>query len=475
MSSRLRNERSPTRRAVLEQGAWLAGAMVLHGATRAQETARKERPNLVFLCSDQQHFQALGCADPFFETPELDRFASESLVFEKSFCSTPLCSPSRSSMLTGLYPHKTGVMNNIGQRGGAQLARPTVAVALRAAGYRTAYFGKWHLGANPVGNEGWDEAWKKDNDPSTTRRGLDHLRRWKSGDPPFALFLMYLDPHDIYMFQSGERPGPTDAVPVLDESWEKETLENKPVVQQHYMRNDSGENFVDAPRETWESFRLFYRERVKELDENLAPVLAELRGDVHADRTAVFFSSDHGEMDTRHRMVLKGPFMYEHVVRIPTIARLPEAFGGRGPRVEREHCWVNVDLVPTLLELAGLQPEEPVDGRSAVPVLRGAEGFEPRRHVIGQFHGKGRWVCPIRMLRTPRYKYNLYRQWGEELYDLEQDPLELVNLAASESAAPVKAELRAELEAWMKANADPFETLEVSELRRESWRDSMDK
>ena len=450
--------------------------MVLHGASsRDQEAAKKERPNLVFLCSDQQHFQALGCADPFFDTPELDRFASEALVFEKSFCSTPLCSPSRSSMLTGLYPHKTGVMNNIGQRGGAQLARPTLAPALRAAGYRTAYFGKWHLGADPTGNEGWDEAWKKDNDPATTRRGLEFLRRWKSGDPPFALFLMYLEPHDVYAFQNGDRPEASDAKPLLEESWEKETFQGKPVVQEHYMRHDSGQNFVDAPRETWETFRLFYRERVKALDEHVAPVLAELRGDLHRERTAVFFSSDHGEMDTRHRMVLKGPFMYEHVVRIPTIARLPEGFGGRGPRLEREHCWVNVDLVPTLLELAGAESAQPVDGRSAAPLLRGEEGFAAREHVIGEFHGKGRWVAPIRMLRTPRWKYNLYRQWGEELYDLEQDPLELRNLAEQESTAPVKAELRAELERWMKDNADPFETLEVSELRTQSWRDASDR
>ena len=84
MGSRLQKKRSPTRRAILEQGAWLASAMVLHGASRAQDAARKERPNLVFLCSDQQHFQALGCADPFFQTPELDRFASEALVVQQT-------------------------------------------------------------------------------------------------------------------------------------------------------------------------------------------------------------------------------------------------------------------------------------------------------------------------------------------------------------------------------------------------------
>ncbi len=453
------------RRELVQRGVLAAGSVLLAGARRPR---RAERPNLLVLCSDQQHFQALGCVDPFFATPALDAFAAQATRFEKSFCTSPQCSPSRASMLTGLYPHKTGVLNNIGQLGGAPLARATLAKSLQAAGYHTAYLGKWHLGGDPLAAEGWNESFKKDDEAALTQRALRFLREWKAEDGPFALFVMYLDPHDVYRFKAGAAAPPADAP--LDESWEKETFAGKPAAQEHYMRYDSGQGLHGAPRATWQAFRAFYRENVRRFDEGAGAVLAALAEHDLLERTAVVVTSDHGEMDTRHRLVFKGPFMYDHVVRMPTLVRLPEAFGGRAPRAVTDHTWVNVDLTPTLLDLAGAE-NPPVDGRSAVPLLRGATDHERRDRVIGQYHGKGRWLAPIRMLRTERFKYNLYREWGEELYDLERDPHELVNLATDESAAATKAELRAELERWIDENDDPFPTLEATQLKK-GWREA---
>ena len=100
------------------------------------------KPNILLIFSDQQHWQAMGFVDPFFDTPHLDMLAKDSLVFESSFCTTPQCSPSRSSLLTGFYPHTTGVMGNCGAAGGKALAQPTLATELGPEGYQTAYFGK---------------------------------------------------------------------------------------------------------------------------------------------------------------------------------------------------------------------------------------------------------------------------------------------------------------------------------------------
>ncbi len=458
----------PSRRDFLALGAlsfqvtsW--GALLARGSSGRQETREAERPNLLVLCSDQQHFQALGCVDPFFRTPALDAFAAGATVFERSFCSSPQCSPSRSSMMTGLYPHKTGVLANLNDPGGAHLDQPTIGHFLQAAGYRTAYFGKWHLGNGPRASGGWDEEAKTAGDGPVTKKGLAFLERAREDPEPFALFLMYVDPHDVSRFQYGESAGAGDAP--LGESWEKETFAGKPAVQEHYLRHDEGAFLADEPPETWKRYRLFYREQVAAFDEQVGRVLEALRRMELEDRTAVLVTSDHGEMDTQHKLVLKGPFFYEHVIRMPTIVRLPERFGGRAPGTVRDHCWVNVDLVPTLLELARAEPR-PCDGRSAVPLLEGKPGFEPRTSVIGEYHGKQRWLCPIRMLRTERAKYNLYLGFGEELYDLEHDPQELVNLAADEAWAERKQALRAELEAWIEANQDPFHTLEYSALRR---------
>jgi arylsulfatase A-like enzyme len=162
------------------------------------------RPNFVFVFSDQQHWQACGLEDPFFQTPNLDRFADEGVVFSQSFCTTPQCSPSRSSILTGLYPSKTGVLNNLGNPGGPPLRLPTVGAMLRSGGYHTAYFGKWHLGKDPAGTAGWDEDFgvtgkATTDDEAVTRRALEFLAR-RRADEPFALFVSYNDPHGVYRF-----------------------------------------------------------------------------------------------------------------------------------------------------------------------------------------------------------------------------------------------------------------------------------
>jgi len=448
-------------------GAGAAACLPAHWPCFAPKRRRAERPNLIVVCSDQQHFQAAGHVDPFFTTPALDRLASDALRFELAFCSSPQCSPSRASMLTGLYPHKCKMMNNANQPG-SRFSMESLGSFLQSAGYRTGYFGKWHLGGDPVAQGGWEELAMDIKDKAATRNGIEFLRARAAEKEPFALFLMYMEPHDVTGFEPGKTPVGELEVP-LDRSFTEERFEGKPVVQQHYMEYDEGHVIWNQPEPVWKEFRAFYRECVRAFDGELGLVLDALKELELSERTALFVTSDHGEMDTRHRLILKGPFLYEHLVRIPLLARLPKGFGGREPGVEREHAWINVDLAPTLLELAGAEARAS-DGRSAVPCLRGAADFTPRKNVIVQYYGKNRWIAPIRMLRTPRYKYNLYREFGEELYDLEQDPLELVNLAAQESAAPIKTELRAELERWMKENDDPFDTFEVSKLRTKAVR-----
>lgn len=446
----------PTRRETLRFGAALAGAPWIRRLRPA------ERPNLLVVCTDQQHFQAAGFVDGFFRSPNLDRLASTATHLPLAFCASPVCSPSRAAMLTGQYPHRTGVLSNLNEPGGLHLDQPTIGHFLQAAGYRTGYFGKWHLGNGPGASGGWHEERKSGSDAQATERALTFLADHATSATPWALFVMYLDPHDVSQFKQGKRAG-SDGTEPLDESWAKETFEGKPAVQAHYLHHDEGQALDGKPESDWRAYRSFYRECVAAMDAELGRLMEGLERLDLADSTAVLFTSDHGEMDTRHKLILKGPFLYEHLVRIPLLARLPEAYGGRAPGRLEPHAWVNVDLVPTLLDLAGAEPRQ-TDGRSLVPFLRG-DSAEPRTRVIAQFHGKKRWLCPLRMLRTERWKLNLSRGFGEELYDLAADPFELVNLAGQEVHAKVQADLTAELGTWMKATDDPFESLEASELR----------
>ncbi len=208
------------------------------------------KPNILFIFSDQQHWQAVGFEDPSFQTPNLDRLASEGTVFINSFCTTPQCPPSRSSLMTGLYPSKTGVLGNIGAAGGNPLQMRTIGAMLQEAGYRTVYFGKWHLGKDPVGTAGWDENFgvtgpETTDDREVTRHALDFLRQAGCTDKPFALFLSYNNPHDIYHFNSESDHTPNHTVG-LPSTWHGKDPATVPCVQQQFMTEDQGKVIVNA-------------------------------------------------------------------------------------------------------------------------------------------------------------------------------------------------------------------------------------
>jgi len=414
------------------------------------------QPNVMLLMSDQQHWKAAGFMDRFFETPNLDRLANESACFEYSFCSTPQCSPSRSSIFTGCYPSRTGVYGNTGSEGGNDLKMKTVGARLREAGYQTAYFGKWHLGNDATANAGWNEELKQQGDPEVTRRAVEFLRRQQPGGKPFLMVTSYINPHDVYEFRPGKD---TAGGPVtLSKSWQEEGFANKPPIQKQFMTEDQGSLIWEKDRRTWEAYREFYRHKTALYDAEIGRLLDALRERGLDGETIVIATSDHGDMDTNHKLIFKGPFMYEHMVRIPLVVRVPKAFGGRTPGRVAGFDAVNVDITPTLLDFAGL-PAGDCQGQSLKPVLTGAS-MRNRPFVISEYYSKQKWVNPIRMIRTRELKYNLHIRHGEEFYDLRNDPDELRNLASDAGFAKRKAELRAELERWMKSNSDPFFTFQ---------------
>jgi arylsulfatase len=428
----------------------------------------QSKPNILYLCSDQQHWEAMGFVDRFFDTPHSDALARESVVFDNAICTTPQCSPSRSSMLTGFYPHHTGMMNNSGASGGTSLDLETIGPKLQRGGYRTGFFGKWHLGNKPLGNSGWHEEEKRGPDRKTTAHGIDFIKRQSKNDEPFALFLMYLDPHDIYHFKPGAKDVSQLNVP-LSPSWHRERFKNKPRIQKQFMTDNQGTLIWDQPQEIWEAYHDFYREKVRLYDSHVGAVIKALKEQGLWENTIIVNTSDHGDMDTHHKLIFKGPFMYEHMVRIPLTVRVPKAFGGSAHRRVNDYDWVNVDTTPTLLDLAGLSVPE-CHGQSAKAVITGQGKAKPRDYTISQYYGKQTWVNPIRMIRTPDLKYNLHIEHGEELYDLKNDPHELVNRADDKKFHKKKTELRAELKSWMKLHQDPFLTFKTVPLKKDEWK-----
>jgi len=412
--------------------------------------AAKKQPNIVFVFSDQQHWHALGCLDDFFDTPHQDAFAQESVHFESAFCTTPQCSASRSSILTGLYPHKTGVFGNMGAAGGEPLQQSTFIKAFHDHGYATAYVGKWHLGEDAVPRADFDHhlvfnSGNASHDPRTTEEALGLLNDPDFTTGPFVLFVSYVDPHDIYKFRDHVVDA-NEKIP-LPRSWQEHNFDSVPAIHKQFMTEDQGKAIWGEPEEKWRQYRDCYRTKVKLYDDHF-----------------VVNTSDHGDMDTHNHLIWKGPFMYEHMVRVPMMIRLPEKFGGVNNRRISDIDVVNVDFAPTLLDLCGL-PVGKGDGLSLAPTLRTRAVQKRRDYVISEYYSKQKWVNPIRMIRTTRFKYNRYILHGEELYDLSNDPDEVHNLANDPGYTAIKKELAIELDKWMKENDDPFYSLFSTDRR----------
>ena len=452
-----------TRRVFLS-GALGSSAALISANSRGASPLERGRPNIVYIMSDQQHWQALGHVDSFFQTPHLDAFAEDAATFDRAFCTTPQCSPSRSSMMTGLYPTKTQVMGNVGAAGGDELATPNLGAMLQQADYQTAYFGKWHLGRNPVGYVGWDTENRKLRDPDVTDKAVEYLNGVQATKSPFGLVVSYLDPHDVYHFRPDKNPRQNANTP-LSASWEREDLDQKPKCQKEFMTKDQGRMISGQDREVWQAYHEFYREKVRLVDEHIGRVLEAIKAAGLWDNTIIVIGSDHGDMDTNHRLIFKGPFMYEHMVRVPLMVRVPRKFGGirRGPI--RDYDTVNVDLVPTIRDFAGLDPID-TNGISLKPILTGVADPPKRDFVIGQYYSKQQWVNPIRMIRTAEFKYNKYIDHGEELYDLVNDPEELVNLAGDARYADTQRALATDLDRWIRENDDPFYSMKTTKLKK---------
>jgi len=435
-----------------------AGGLIAAGVLSPRVFAGKAHtpPNVLFIMTDQQRFPYMGAYGAVsVKTPAMDSIAQRGVLFTHAFCSTPQCSASRSSIMTGLYPHSTGVMGNIGAAGGNRLGQevPSLGQIFRKANYQTGYFGKWHLGGDPR-DHGWQAY-------DGCGRGIGEYVAEKSAKfldevrEPFLLFSSFVNPHDIYGFQKLSKTITRSKEGIKLLANLHDDLSKKPHPQLQYLQEDQGKAAKGLSEEGWIDYLNVYEYLVEKVDGNISKILAALRRKGLEERTIVVFTSDHGDHCGGHGLPFKGPAMYEELVRIP----LAISFPGRILRGQRvEELVVNVDLLPTLCDLAGLPVPKNVHGGSLEPLL---EGRRPlwRNYVIGEYYSKQKWVNPIRMVRTRRWKYTRYRKWGEELYDLRNHPGELNNLAGSRAHAETRQELSGILDKWIQKTDDPFESL----------------
>jgi len=346
-------------------------------------------------------------------------------------------------------------MGNMGAAGGLPLSAeiPSLGSVFRKADYRTAYFGKWHLGGEPHehGFEVFDRCGRGIGE-AVAVKSASFL---KDASEPFLLFSSFLNPHDIYRFARLKNKIKRSKDGIKLPANLRDDLSKKPHPQLQYLQEDQGRAAKGLTEEGWIDYLNVYEYLVEKVDGNIGKILAALRQRGVEKRTIMVFTSDHGDHCGGHGLPFKGPAMYDELVRIP----LAISFHGRistGKGIDE--LVVNVDLLPTLCDLAGLPGPKRIHGRSLTPLLEGKK-VPWREYVIGEYYSKQKWVNPIRMVRTKRWKYTRYRKWGEELYYLRSDPGELKNLAGSEAHAAIKGKLSNILNEWIEQSADPFESL----------------
>lgn len=408
-----------------------------------------ERSNILVIFADQLSARWLPCCSgDKVRTPNLDRFAADSVNFTRAYTCSPLCSPYRASLLTGLYPTQHGVVEN-GMRLPADA--PTLADALNGAGYATHYIGKWHLGGPPGGNH-----WV----PPQKRGGFQQFIGWESHHVDHWDGLVWADDPDAPVELEGhETDGLTDLV-----CRELESLDETPfymVVSYQaphppcsppdtFRSLYRGKPLTDEPnadgdarfhRPAWDEdcgirdFRERYFAETTQLDHALGRLLDALDRLGLASNTVVVFTSDHGDMAGAHGLFGKG-VMYEEAVHVPLLVRVPGR--GRGRRLDVPVS--TVDLLPTLLELAGGPLIVTAEGRSLAGALKHGDPLE-EQPVFIEYHGHCVVDGASKLIAEPDGK-------PVALYDLRADPWELENLVDEPGESSRVDQLLGELQQW---------------------------
>jgi arylsulfatase A-like enzyme len=448
-------------------------------ATLAPLTSRSEdRPNVLIILSDQLRAPHRM---PWFKTPNMDRLAASGVSWSNHFTSAVPCSPSRACLLTGLYTIQNQLYLNVDVVSPHQqsLAHryPTIGNVFTDAGYSCAYRGKWHLTRSwdrnaldplldygftgwrgpdaPIGGTAYCGAIE---DPRTTRQTIHFLEHPPAA--PWLLVCSLVNPHDICWYpgsypQARRREVRAAAPP---ENW-SDDLTGKPSAQKLFAEKykiAAGKLDPTDPL-AWRRYMDFYADQVLDMDANLGLVLDALERSGQPDRTIVVLTSDHGEQAGSHQLRTKGPFVYEESLNIPLIFSWPGHLpSGRVTAAMSS----NIDVAPTLASLAGIKRLPYMAGRDLSPALldpsRGDDREEVICHVTGSTEPVGGGydlllnVGHIRSIRTREWKYVHYFDPNGtaeefELYDLNNDPLELHNLGADPGYQARRKELHGRL------------------------------
>jgi N-acetylglucosamine-6-sulfatase len=464
----------------------IAVAVSLFAALGTLAAENAPRPNVVFVLVDDLRWDDLGCAGhPFAQTPNIDRVAHEGARFLNAFATTPLCSPSRGTILTGQYAHAHGIIDNT-ERSQHSHRLKTFPQELQKAGYETAFFGKWHMGNDSSRRPGFDrwfclKGQGSSFDPVVTdedreekitgyvtdilnERSVEFIRRPRTR--PFLLYLSHKAIHpETQQGPDGKLSDPAASnfipAPRHKDLFNAATIPrrpnfgipplDKPALQQKIAGvQPLGRETVSSNTSILNRLRM-----LAAVDEGVGDILKALADTGQLDNTLIVVAGDHGYFYGEHGLSVERRLPYEESIRIPLVMRYPLLIK---PGSTPDAIALTLDFAPTFVELAGRPIPSHYQGRSLVPLMKGASPEDWRTSFLIEYYSDAVFPRMNKMgykaVRNDRWKFIRYldQSNADELYDLQNDPYELKNLIRDPAVLQARSKMRNEL--FKLLNAD---------------------
>jgi arylsulfatase A-like enzyme len=470
---------------------------------------KKRKPNLLFLWTDQQRFDTMAVyGNDVIQVPNLNKLADESIVFKRAYVSQPVCTPARSTVMTGLWPHQNGcAANNI------PLKKETKCFPelIDDPDYKTAYMGKWHLGDEICAQHGFDE-WEAIEDgyikhysdscdknsrssyhhflvehgyePDISkgifsrgfaaRRPIEHCKPTfleesardfieRNRENPFMLYVNFLEPHTPFWGPLNDLHSP-DKVGVPQNA-DDPLEENEPL--RYKLSSEAFNKNYGTDKNQWAKINAIYHGLVSQVDKAVGGILDKLDELGLRENTIIVYTSDHGEMMGSHGMFAK-QYMYEESVRVPWLLQVP---GKHSNQIIVEKPVSHIDLVPTLLDFMGREEKGAnLPGKSLVRLISGEKKqgdyvfVEWNPNVLHYKKGTKlateseiEWIRQEhqRSVISPAgWKLCLSDRDKHQLFDLNNDPLETINLYDSETHQETINELTEKIHDWQAKVGD---------------------
>lgn len=468
-----------------------------------------KKKNVILILSDQQRYDTVSAygLNDICKTPHIDKLADEGMKFTNAFTSSPICAPSRASVMTGLYPHNHGVIDNFTD---IKDGTPLLGKCMSDQGYYCGLAGKWHVSATktpkdcgfegkafmgygfpgsqvfpslkfnqpPDNKPNYYEEYLKDNNfdiPDVSNGFLGNnpalqiQEMYAKHEGPIESTIEYFVAHEANRLID-EAVGQDKPFLIWTNFWGPHSpsivpepyysMYNPKDIKEHPSYK---ENFKDKPYGYyltekmwglgdygWDGFADIcakYYGHCTMIDDMVGLIVDKLKKLGIYDDTIIIYSADHGDCLGAHKLIEKGAFTFDEIYRIPMIVK------GLGDKDNDSFVYLQ-EIMPTLLDIAGTKPPKPVDGESLLPLMCGTKESNDRTEVFGEFHNHF-YISRQRMVRDNKYQFTFNESEKGELYDFTNDPYQLNNLCYDENYSQIKKEYMEKLSKHLKESNDP--------------------